>query len=227
MPLLSWEHWRFLLDGLSVTAQVTGLAFVVGTLIGIAAGIASLSGSRVLRGVTRSFVEVFRGASAIVLLFWAAFALPQLLDVDISRFTAAVVALGLNMGAYCGELARGAIQAVPRGQTEAAIAVNLSAWQRLRHVILPQALISMLPPYGNLLIEVLKASALVSLVGLNDVMRQANILRNNRVDSTVDIYLATLVLYFVFAGGITLLVRVAERRFSRGMDIGSAARGVA
>lgn len=226
MILLSGDSWQFLLEGARVTLEVTVLALLLGTVIGILAGIGSLSNRRVLRWLVRVYVEVFRGASAIVLLFWAAFALPQLFDIDISRFQAAVLALGTNMGAYCGELARGAIQAVPKGQTEAAIAINLSPYQRMRQVILPQAVIGMLPPYGNLLIEVLKASALVALVGLNDIMRQANILRNNRAESTFDIYLGTLLLYFVLAGAITLVVRAVELRLSRGMDVGRSSRMV-
>lgn len=223
MPLMEWSSWRFLLEGARVTLEVTGLAFLVGTVIGIVAGVASLSGRRTLRSATRAYVEVFRGASAIVLLFWAAFALPQLFGFNVSRFTAAVIALGTNMGAYCGELARGAIQAVPKGQAEASIAINLNAYQRMRHVVLPQALVSMLPPYGNLLIEVLKASALVALVGLDDIMRHANILRTNRIDSTFDIYVSALIIYFVLAGLITVVVRLAENHFSRGMDVGRAA----
>lgn len=224
MPLLSADSWEFLLEGARVTVQVTFLAVIVGTVIGVLGGVASTSRFRLLRWFTRVYVEVFRGASALVLLFWAFFSLPELFQISISPMEAGVLALGTNMGAYCSELARGAIQAVGRGQTEAAIAVNLSAYQRVRHVILPQAVITMLPPYGNLLIEVLKASALVSLIALNDVMRQAQILRNNRVDSTVDIYLGALIIYFVIAAAITLMIRFAELRFSRGMDVGRAAR---
>lgn len=224
MPLLSLDNWEFLLRGARITVQVTFLAALVGTVIGVLGGIASLSTFRLLRWFTRVYVEVFRGASALVLLFWAFFALPELFGLDISPMQAGVLALGTNMGAYCAELARGAIQAVGKGQTEAAIAVNLNAYQRIRHIILPQAVITMLPPYGNLLIEVLKASALVSLIALNDIMRQAQILRNNRVDSTVDIYIGALILYFLISAGITLVIRALEFRFSRGMEVGRAAR---
>lgn len=224
MPLLDRDSWEFLLEGAGVTVQVTGLAIVLGTVLGMAGGIASLSRIAPLRWMVRVYVDVFRGASAIVLLFWAFFALPPLLGVSLSPLRAGVLALGTNMGAYCAELVRGALKAVGRGQTEAAIAINLNAYQRIRHVILPQAVITMLPPYGNLLIEVLKASALVSLIALNDIMRQAQILRNNRVDSTVDVYLGALIIYFLIAGAITLVIRALELRFSRGMDIGRAAR---
>lgn len=224
MPLLSADNWEFLLRGARITLQVTGLAVVVGTVIGVLGGVASSSRFWPLRWFVRVYVEVFRGASALVLLFWAFFALPELLGISITPMQAGVLALGTNMGAYCTELARGAIQAVGRGQTEAAIAVNLNFYQRIRHVILPQAVITMLPPYGNLLIEVLKASALVSLIALNDIMRQAQILRTNRVDSTVDIYTGALILYFIIAAVVTFVIRSLEFRFSRGMEVGRAAR---
>lgn len=228
MPLLPLESWERLLTGARVTVEVTFLSAVLGTAIGLLGGIAALSRHRLVRALVRIYVEVFRGVSALILLFWAAFALPQLLDIDLSILSAAVVALGTNMGAYCSELARGSIGAVPRGQTDAAIAVNLTTSRRLRHVILPQALISMLPPYGNLLIEILKASALVSLLpDLDDIMRSAQILRNNRAEigvSTTEIYLGALLVYFFIARAIALAVGSLERRLSRGMDVGRSAR---
>lgn len=228
MPLLPLESWERLLTGARVTVEVTFLSAVLGTAIGLLGGIAALSRYRLVRGLVRIYVEVFRGVSALILLFWAAFALPQLLDVDLSILSAAVIALGTNMGAYCSELARGSIRAVPRGQTDAAIAVNLTTSRRLRHVILPQALISMLPPYGNLLIEILKASALVSLLpDLDDIMRSAQILRNNRAEigvSTTEIYLGALLVYFFIARAIAVGVGSLERRLSRGMDVGRSAR---
>lgn len=224
MPLLSPENWERLLAGARVTVEVTLLAAVVGTVIGVVGGVAALSRHRAVRALVRVYVEVFRGVSALILLFWAAFALPQLLGLDLSILGAAILALGTNMGAYCTELVRGAIRAVPRGQTEAAAAVNLTTYRRLRHVILPQAFITALPSYGNLLVEVLKASALVSLLPeLDDIMRQAQILRNNRGAvgaSTTEIYLAALLLYFLIARAITVVVGGLERRLARGMDIG-------
>lgn len=231
MPLLSPEHWGRLADGALVTVQVTLAAVVLGTVVGFAGGLAAVSGGRLVRAVVRVYVEVFRGVSALILLFWATFALPQLLGITLSVFVAAVLALGTNMGAYCTELVRGAVAAVPSGQTEAAIAVHLSPYRRLRHIVLPQALIALLPPYGNLVIEALKASALVSLLpGLEDTMRTAQILRNNRAqigESTTEIYLATLIVYFVLARLVTIGIGFLERRLSRGLDIGRSGRRVA
>lgn len=224
--MLSLDQYEVLLEGAWITVQVTFLAIVVGTALGLIGGVASLSHLRALRWLTRVYVEVFRGVSAIILLFWTFFALPSLLDIQLSALQAGVLALGTNMGAYSTEQFRGAIQAVPKGQTEAAIAVNLSGWQRLRHVVLPQAIVIVLPPYGNLLIEVLKASALVSLIALNDIMFEAQNLRVNRAASSVQIFIAVFAIYWALAGVITGAIRLGERYFGRGLTTGHGAQAV-
>jgi len=228
VPLLDTDGWAKILGGAEVTVRLVFLSALLGTVIGVLGGVASGARVRPLRWLVRIYVELFRGVSALILLFWAAFALPQIFGINLSTTQAAVLALGTNMGAYATELARGAIQAVGRGQTEAAIAINLSFYQRIRHVILPQAFITMLPPYGNLLIEVLKASALVSLLpGVNDITREAQVMRINRGrigESSFDIFMAALIVYLVLAQVISFAVRAAELRLSKGMDVGRATR---
>jgi polar amino acid transport system permease protein len=214
-----------LLSGAWITIQVTAYSAVLGTLIALVGGVASLSGSRFLRWFTRAYVELFRGVSAIILLFWVYFTLPQLFGIFLSPLQAGLLALGTNMGAYGSEIARGAIQAIPRGQSEAAIAVNLSPFQRLRHVVLPQAVVLMLPPFGNLLIEVMKASALVSLIDLDDLTERAQNLRTLRAAGSLEIFATVLVLYFLISAAITVGVRVLERRFGRGLNVGGGLGG--
>lgn len=222
--MLSLDQFQRLLEGAWVTVQVTALAAAGGTVVALALGIASRSHLRPLRWAVRVYVELFRGVSAIILLFWVFFALP-LAGISLTPLQAGVLALGVNLSAYGTEIVRGALQAVPRGQIEAAIAVNLSAAQRMRHVVLPQAVFTMLPTYGNLLIEVLKASALVSIIALNDLMREAQIMRLNRTADSVDIFGAVLVVYFALALVITGVIRLAERRFGRGREVVRAGAG--
>jgi polar amino acid transport system permease protein len=124
------------------------------------------------------------------------------------------------MGAYGAEIVRGAIQAVPKGQYEATVALNLSSRDRLRHVILPQAVPIILPPYGNLTIEVLKGTALVSLIGLSDLAFESQLLRTGRVRSTDPVnlpflYLNVLVIYLILSQVTAYLFRIAERRSAR------------
>lgn len=209
--------------GVWITLAVTGLAVAWGTVVAVILGVASLSPIRPLRWLIRVYVEVLRGVSAIILLFWIFFALP-LVGPSLSPMQAGVLAIGLNLSAYGTEIVRGAVQAVPRGQTEAAVAVNLSGVQRIWSVTLPQAAVTILPPYGSLIIEVLKASALVSLITLQDIMERAGFLRTDPAGpSSASILLTALVLYYIISQGITLSVRLLERRFGRGLDTGRLA----
>jgi len=222
--LLKGDLYQHLFDGVLTTVKVTGLAAVGGTILALIGGIASLSTNRVVRWITVVYVELFRGVAAIILLFWVFFTVPQLLDIFLSPLQAGVLALGTNMGAYGTEIVRGAIQAVPKGQSEATVALNFTGYQRLRHVILPQAALTMLPPFGNLLIEVLKASALVSLITLRDLTWEAQNLRQNRAAGSAGIFVNVLVMYFVMSAVITVVVRLAERYFRRGLHVRVAPR---
>lgn len=216
--MLTADQFLRLLDGALVTVQVFVFAAALGTVVAVVGGVASLAGSRLVRAVTRVYVELFRGVSAIILLFWTFYSLPVLLDLRLSPMQAGVLALGLNMGAYGTEIARGAIQAVPKGQTEATIALDLSAYQRLRYVVLPQAVMLMLPPYGNLLIELLKGTALVSTITLADIMWVGDQLHVRRAAEPVAIFGTVLVMYFVLSMVVTVGIRVAEAWFGRGLE---------
>lgn len=220
---MTLAHFQRLLEGAWVTVQVTALAVLIGTASAIILGVASRSPIAILRSVVRVYVEVFRGVSALILLFWTFYALP-LIGLDLTPLQAGILALSVNLSAYGTEIVRGAIGSIPKGQTEASIAVHLSPTQRLRHIILPQAVVTMLPPYGNLVIEVLKASALVSLITLSDLLKQAQNLRLNRSAPSVEIFVVVLLLYFAIALAITGVVRLLEQRFGRGLDVGSGAR---
>ena len=220
--MLSADLYDALLDGAAVTIRVTAAAAVWGTLVAVAFGVGSLSPVRPLRWAIRVYVEVFRGVSSIILLFWVYYSLP-LFGVEVEPMTAGVLALGLNLSAYGTEVVRGAMQAVPRGQREAATAVNLSRRQTIWSIELPQAAVTALPPYGSLLIEILKVSALVSLVNLADITYEAQNLRLNRADDPVDIFVAVLVLYFGISLAIMAVTRLLERYVGRGLTTGRQA----
>lgn len=226
--LLEGHQYELLRDGTLVTLQILGYSFVIGVVLSLLVGVGRLSERRWVRGAALVFVEFFRGISSIILLFIVAIAIPILLDVDQASLTLlASGALGVNMGAYGAEIVRGSIQAIPTGQTEASIALNLSDTQRLRHVILPQALRIILPPMGNLTIEILKGTALVSLVGVTDIMQVTSNIRSQQLASesagglTV-IFVNALVIYFVIAQIINLLFRLAEWRLERRFQGGQA-----
>lgn len=210
-----------LLDGALITVEITALAAVVALVLAFAAGLMRLAPYRAVRWLASSYVEVFRGTSLLVQLFWLYFVLPlPPFRVELSPFAVAVIGLGLNIGAYGAEVVRGAVLSVPKSQYEAATALNMSPALRLRRIILPQALLAMLPPWGNLLIELLKGTALVSLITLGDLTFKAAQL-NAATYRTTEIFALALVMYFVLGQLIALAVRWIEKRLGRGLARGA------
>lgn len=212
---MAWiELLPHLLAGLWVTGGLTAGSALLAAPLAMVAGLGRLSRVAALRWLAGCYVEFFRGTSALVQLFWVYFVLP-FFGISLDAMTAGILVLGLNSGAYGAEVVRGAILAVPRGQYEAALALNLTPAQTLRRVVLPQAIPAMLPPAGNLLIELLKNTALVSLITITDLTFSAQILRAETL-RTVEIFGLVLLLYFAVALLITAGVRGLERRFGRG-----------
>ena len=216
--ILSGSNYARLMEGLVVTLQVLIGAVALGTALSVIVGIGRLSPRAWVRRLASVYVEFARGASAIILLFWMFFALPILFDLEgWSPMVAGILALGLNMGAYGAEIVRGAIKSVSKGQTEASIALNLSQTQRLRYVVLPQAVPVILPPFGNLVIEIMKGTALVSLITLSDLAFEVQKLRQQFLFSeggatTPVLYFNVLIIYFLLAMIIAQIFKFAERR---------------
>ena len=205
-----------ILQGALVTAKLTVMGTALALVMAFTAGLARLAPFAPLRWLARAYVEFFRGTSIFVQLFWVYFVLP-FAGVSLSPLQAGVLALGLNVGAYGAEVVRGAVLSVPRDQFEACIAVNLSRFQRMRHVILPQALPLMLPTFGNNAIELLKGTAVVSLISLSDMTFQAQVVRA-QTGSTLIPFATILVLYFAMSLLIGAGMRWLERRVTRGLD---------
>lgn len=202
-----------LLDGLRITLILTAGGAVLAVLAALGAGLARLSPRRWLRVAARVYVDLFRGTSALVQLFWFFFALP-LLGIRMEAMTVGVLVLGLNIGAYGAEVVRGAVQAVPTVQREAARALGFSDRKTLWRVMLPQALPAMLPPLGNLSIELLKSTALVSLITLADLTFQGQVLRSATLRSA-EIFSLVLLLYFLTAQAMAWGMRRLENRVGR------------
>lgn len=205
-----------ILQGALVTAQLTVMGSALALVAAFAAGLGRIAPVAPIRWLATIYIEFFRGTSIFVQLFWVYFVLP-FAGITLSPLMAGVLALGLNVGAYGAEVVRGAILSVPKDQYEATIALNLTKFQRLRHVILPQALPLMLPTFGNNAIELLKATAVVSLISLTDMTFQAQIVRA-QTGSTLLPFATILILYFAMAMIIATGVRALERRLTRGLD---------
>ena len=211
MEFLSTYGGRFV-DGAIVTAQQTLLAIVVAVSIAVVMGLMRLSRNIFVRGVATTYIEIFRGTSLLVQLFWIFFVLP-LFGLPLEKFTAGFVAVGMNLGAYGAEVVRGAIQSVPRGQYEAALALNMSPATRMRRIIFPQAVLLMLPPWGNLLIELLKGTALVALISVAHLMFEAKQI-NGSTFLSVEAFGTALVIYYVMA---RLVITPSMRWFEKSM----------
>lgn len=212
-----WEYRFLLLQGLWVTVKVSVLAALVAIVLSLIAGIARDSGFWPVRWLAAIYVEFFRGTSLLAQLFWLFFVLPAF-GISLSALACGVLGLGLCNGAYGSELVRGALRSVPRSQREAAVAMNFSRWQTLRLVVMPQAAIVLVPLYGNLCVELLKASALVSLITLPDLTFQAKNIILVHVN-TAPVLSTVLVVYFALALVISWSASSLERKLAQGRNL--------
>jgi polar amino acid transport system permease protein len=206
-----------LLQGAGMTLQITILSAIVALFAAFAAGLARLSTLRVVRLAATVYVEIFRGTSTIVQLFYFFYVLP-LLGIVLPPLTTAVIVLGLNTGAFGSEVVRAAMLSVPRSQVEATVALNMPRPLALRMVIIPQAVQLMLPPFGNLLIELMKSTALASLITISDLAFAGRELSRN-TGRVTEAYVLVLLLYFAMAFPLTRLVRVVERHVERNVRL--------
>ncbi|BBH44292.1 ectoine/hydroxyectoine ABC transporter permease subunit EhuC [Pseudomonas sp. KU43P] len=210
-----------LLQGAWITVQITFFGSLLAIVAAILAALGRRSSWRALSWLCVAYIELFRGTSLLVQLFWLFFVLPlPPFNLELSAYTVAIVGLGLHIGAYGAEVMRGAISSVAKGQYEACTALNMPASTRFRRVILPQALLAAIAPGTNLLIELLKNTSLVSLITLSDLSFRARQL-DQATFQTLEIFSLTLLLYFVLAQVINFLMRRVERRLSRGRLRGS------
>lgn len=216
-------HWLSyvppLLEGAWITAQLTFYSTLLGGFFAFAFGMGRISHNPLLKGFSVAVIEVFRGTSLLVQLFWLYFALPlagQMLGLDwrLPPLVAGTLALSLNIGAYGAEVVRGAIQAVPHNQHEAAKALDFTPRQTLWRIALPQAVPEMLPSFGNLAVQNLKDTALVSLISLGDMTFRAEQIRNFTQDSTT-VYTLLLFMYFGMALVLSALMTLLERTTGR------------
>jgi polar amino acid transport system permease protein len=214
-----YEYFGPLGEGAWITAQLTFYSTILGALLSFAFGIGKLSKNPLIRGFSVTYIEIFRGTSLLVQLFWLYFALPLVgqaigLDFRMPPVVAGVMALGLNIGAYGAEVVRGAIQSVSHDQYEAAKALNFTERQTLWRIALPQAIPEMMPTFGNLAVQNLKDTALVSLISLGDLAFRAEQIRNFTQDSTT-IYTMVLLMYFGMALVLTAVMKLLEHSVGR------------
>lgn len=204
--------WVFLLRGTLETCKLFAMTLALELSVALAFGLARLSHFLPIRIFANIFVEIFRGVSSYVTLFWLYFALP-IVGIRLGAEQAAVFALALVHGAYASEYVRSTVLAVPKGQTDAATALNMTNFQRMRYVILPQALVAMMPLFGNDAIMLLKATSLASLIAVGE-LTEAGIAINVATYSThaFAVFTVLLIVYFLLSQTVATIMRIIERQ---------------
>ena len=183
--------------GSMTTVMQALLAATIAIMIAMVFGLMRMSQNRLVYGTATVYIEIFRGTSLLVQLYWIFFVLP-LFGLTLEKFTAGYLAVGMNLGAYGAELVRGGILSVPKGQWEAALALSMSPAKRMIRIIFPQAFLNMLPPWGNLLIELLKGTALVALISVTDLMFVARKI-NGSTYLSAQAFGSALIIYYVMS----------------------------
>lgn len=193
--------------GLLVTLEISIVAEILAIIIGLAAGLARVSRLAAVRWIAVSYVNFFRGVPLLVTLVWIYYGITLLFGIEISAFGAGVLGLGITVGAYLSEVFRAGVQAIPKGQSEAAQSLGLSRARIVWHIVLPQALRIILPALGNSFIGMLKDSSLVAILSLTDLMRVGMIVAADTFRAfeaytfvAVVYYVVTLIMARAFTG---------------------------
>lgn len=204
---------QFLFSGIGFTVAVALCAISLSVLLGLIFALPSLSANRWLHTASRVYIELFRSVPMLVMILWVYYGVPVVLDVQIGVFAAGVIALALCDSAFEAEIFRAGLQSIDQGQREAADALGLSYWDKLRYIILPQAVRRVLPPLGNQFVYMLKTSSLLSVIGLTELTRRANELVVTEY-RPLEIYSFLVLEYLALILIASWLVRRLEKRMA-------------
>jgi len=197
------------------TLALSAIAFVGGALLGLVVALSRTSENAAARNASRVFIQVFQGTPLLLQLFLIFFGAP-VLGFDINPWVAAGVALVLNSAAFLAEIWRGCIEAVPRGQWEAAQALNLKYVARMRFVVLPQAFKIALPPTVGYVVQIIKGTSLAAIIGFTEITRAGQII-NNATFQPLHVFTTVAALYFVICWPLSLLAARMERKRARAL----------
>jgi His/Glu/Gln/Arg/opine family amino acid ABC transporter permease subunit len=206
-----WDNLDILLRALLITFKISIFAEILSLILGLAIAIIRVQKSRTLRWIAIGFIDVFRAVPLLVLLIWLYYGVTILTGFNLTALQAGVLGLGLLYGANLAEVFRAGLEAVPAGQREAALTLGLSRRQATQSVVLPQAVRIVIPPLGNYWIGILKDSTLVSILGIQEIMRTAQntVLEDFR---PFEIYTTVAVIYIILVLIFSRIIAVLERR---------------
>ena len=210
------DYWKvFLIEGVSNTLILTCIAVSLGAILGTLVAILKMSRFRILRFIVTAYVEIIRGTPILLQLYIFYFCLPQMLPfLKLSAFMWVAIAMCVNSSAYVSEVIRSGIQAVDKGQTEAARSLGLSSGQTMRKVVLPQAIKNILPALCNEGIAVLKETSIVSLVAVVDLTRASDLVRSRTLLAFFPL-VSVAIVYFILVAGLSSAVTRLEKRLAK------------
>jgi len=209
-----WAYRWLILAGLGVTIAYTIGTIIFGLVIGLVTGLLRLSRNPMITAPLVAYVEIFRCTPLLVQIVWFYYALPVVLGIDIPAHVAAVLVLSLYTGAFYAEIIRGGVNSIERGQWDAARAIGMRRRQVMRHVILPQAVKRMIPPFMNQSIIQLKNTSLVSTIAVADLLYQGTII-TAATYRPLEVYTMIAIIYFLVLFPLTLAAQQVERRLAR------------
>ena len=215
MRTFGLSEFLFIVQAAQWTLALSAIAFVGGALLGLVVALSRTSENAVARNAARVFIQVFQGTPLLLQLFLIFFGAP-VLGFDINPWVAAGVALVLNSAAFMAEIWRGCIEAVPRGQWEAAQALNLKYVARMRFVVLPQAFKIALPPTVGYMVQIIKGTSLAAIIGFTEITRAGQII-NNATFQPLHVFTTVAALYFVICWPLSLLAARMERKRARAL----------
>ena len=210
-----WITMPFLLDGLWMTIKISLITILCGSILGFVVGMLRTVAGRPVSATLGLYIHALRGTPFLVHLYVIYFVLPAtgISWLQFEAFPAAVIALSLYTSTYVAEIVRSAIQAVPRGQSEAARSTGMTALQCMWHVVLPQALKLMIPPMGGVYVIIIKGTSIVSVIGISELVRAGEHATQRHPRDLMLIYGLTALMYFAYCYPVLRIARWAESRF--------------
>jgi His/Glu/Gln/Arg/opine family amino acid ABC transporter permease subunit len=190
------QNWQFLLRAIGTTALLSALSILLGCAIGVVCGALRTYGGKLLDTIIGLYVDITRSIPVLAILVWMYFAFPLLIEHSLDPVVAGVLALGIHLGAYVTEAIRAGLTSIRPGQMRAALALGMSPFQAVRTIILPQALIRMLPALGSLIVIAVKDSAIASVIAVPELLRQSQVLAG-KTFRPFEIYTAAMLVYFL------------------------------
>ena len=210
MRTFGFPEFLFILEAAKWTLALSLIAFIGGAILGLVIALARTSESRAAQGLSTGFIQIFQGTPLLLQLFLIFFGAP-VIGIEINPWVAAGVALILNSAAFLGEIWRGCIQSIPRGQVEAAQALNLDYTSRMRDVVLPQAFKIALAPTVGYVVQIIKGTSLAAIIGFTEITRAGQSI-NNATFQPVEVFGTVAALYFIICWPLSLLAAHMERR---------------